>query len=117
MPVGRKTGGRKKGTPNKATARREKEIAKGGDTPLDYMLKVMRNPKAHPQRRDDMAKAAAPYVHPKLAAVQHSGPHGGPIPVDLTHVSSDDLQRLKTIFGDLASVAGDDAEADQGGGG
>lgn len=113
MALGRKTGGRKKGSQNKATLRREKEIAKAGDTPLDYMLKVMRNSKAHPQRRDEMAKAAAPYVHPKLAAVQHSGPKGGPIPVvDLTNMSPDDLTRLEALFGNLAGVAGDDAEAD-----
>ena len=41
MARGYKTGGRKKGSPNKATA----------------------------QQRDEMAKAAAPYVHPRLAAV------------------------------------------------
>ncbi len=40
-----------------------------GITPLDYMLKVMRDPETPPQRRDEMAKACAPYVHPKLAAV------------------------------------------------
>ncbi len=40
-----------------------------GLTPLEYMLKVMRDPETPPQRRDDMAKACAPYVHPKLAAV------------------------------------------------
>lgn len=56
------------------------------------------------------------YGRPRQS-LEHSGPSGGPIAVDLTHVSSDDLQRLKTIFGDLASVAGDDVEADQGGGG
>jgi len=113
MALGRKTGGRKKGSQNKATLRREKEIAKGGDTPLEYMLKVMRNPKAKPERRDEAAKAAAPYVHPKLAAVQHTGRNGGPIPiVDLTNMTPDDLQRLETLFGNLAGLAGDDAEAD-----
>ena len=44
-----------------------------GITPLEYMLKVMRNSKADQSRRDDMAKAAAPYVHPRLSAVDHSG--------------------------------------------
>lgn len=34
--------------------------------------KVMRGSKADPGRRDDMEKAAAPYVHPKLASIQHS---------------------------------------------
>jgi len=109
MAVGRKTGGRQKGTPNKATARREREIAKSGLTPLEYMLKVMRNEKADPARRDDMAKAAAPYVHPKLAAVQHTGRNGGPIQhVDLTSLTNEQLEQLEGIFGPLAAAEGDD---------
>jgi hypothetical protein len=34
-------------------------------TPLEYMLAVMRDPLADFRRRDDMAKAAAPYCHEK----------------------------------------------------
>lgn len=79
MALGKKTGGRSKGTPNKATARSEKEIAKGGDTPLEYMLKVMRSPKADPSRRDDWPKLRRPYAHPKLASIQHTGRNSGPI--------------------------------------
>lgn len=116
MAIGKKTGGRKKGTPNRATARREREIAKSGTTPLEYMLKVMRNPKADASRRDDMAKAAAPYVHPKLAAHQHTGTNGGPIQsVDLTKLSDDELNRLEAILGPLAGGSGDDDASDQGG--
>jgi hypothetical protein len=115
MATGKKTGGRAKGTPNKATARREKEIAKSGVTPLDYMLKVMRDSRADKSRRDDMAKAAAPYVHPKLAAHQHTGAKGGPIQtIDLTNMSPDDLDRLEALFGPLAGGSGDDDEGDPG---
>ncbi|MDR7035261.1 hypothetical protein [Mesorhizobium sp. BE184] len=79
------------------------------------MLKVMRNPKATDQRRDDMAKAAAPYVHPKLASMQHTGRNGGPIQtVDLTRLSGDELAQLEDIFGPLAGPGDDDAP-DQGG--
>jgi len=35
------------------------------------MLRVMRDPTVEPHRRDAAAKAAAPYVHPTLAAVAH----------------------------------------------
>ena len=45
----KKTGGRQKGTRNKVTARREAD--ENEDTP----------------RRDEMAKAAAPYCHPRPA--------------------------------------------------
>jgi hypothetical protein len=39
--------------------------------PLQYMLSIMRDPTVDDDRRDEMAKAAAPYLHPKLAAVEH----------------------------------------------
>lgn len=103
--------GRKRGSPNKASIARQKQVAATGITPLDYMLTVMRNPKAEKSRRDEMAKAAAPYVHPKLAAKTISGPNGGPIKVDLTKLSDDQLANLEQIFGALAG-AGPDAEGD-----
>ncbi len=34
--------------------------------PLAYMLKVMNDPGIDPSRRDRMAVAAAPYLHPKV---------------------------------------------------
>lgn len=45
MAIGRKTGGRQKGTPNKATsaASINAEIAASGELPLEYMLRVMRD--------------------------------------------------------------------------
>lgn len=67
---GKKTGGRQKGVPNKASAAKAKAIADSGMTPLDYLLDVMRNGE-DPIQRLDAAKAAAPYVHPKLAALEH----------------------------------------------
>lgn len=69
-----KTGGRKKGTPNKATAAKAAQIAASGQTPLDYLLEVMRNTRNVLSVRVDAAKAAAPYVHPKLQAIEHSLP-------------------------------------------
>ena len=72
--------GRKKGTPNRKTLERmaREDAAKlleakavENDLPLDHMLRVMRDPTTEPHRRDAMAKAAAPYVHPQLQAVAH----------------------------------------------
>ena len=40
----------------------------GGLTPLEYMLSVMNDEEADKTRRDRMATAAAPYVHPKAEA-------------------------------------------------
>jgi len=69
MATGIKTGGRKKGVPNKATAAKQAEIAASGLTPLEFMLNVMRNEGNEQSVRLDAAKAAAPYVHPKLANI------------------------------------------------
>jgi hypothetical protein len=74
-----KGAGRKAGSPNKKTKELQDKIAASGLTPLDYMLGVMRNPKVKADRRDKMAIAAAPYVHPKLASVVLSGKEGRPI--------------------------------------
>jgi hypothetical protein len=65
-----KSGGRKKGTPNKATLIRHQQLAASGKLPLDYMLRVMRDPKVDDHRRDDMAKAVAPYIHPRLQSMR-----------------------------------------------
>lgn len=65
--------GRKKGARNKASAAREAAIAASGLTPLQYMLALMRDETQPVAVRLEMAKAAAPYVHPRLAAVAHTG--------------------------------------------
>ena len=60
--------GRKKGSLNRATAEARAAAAKTGEMPLEYMLRIMRDPKASNTRRDEMARTAAPYLHPKLVA-------------------------------------------------
>ena len=62
--------GRKAGSPNRASQERQERIAATGQTPLDYMIAVMRDETQPPERRDDMAKASAPYVHPRLASTE-----------------------------------------------
>jgi hypothetical protein len=70
-----KTGGRKKGTPNKATAAFMAEVAASGKTPLEVMIDNMRTFYADGDRMaaQECAKDAAPYIHPKLQAIEHSG--------------------------------------------
>jgi hypothetical protein len=73
--------GRKKGTPNRATVKRRLEEAQEAEEraasiqsteqPIDYMLRIMRDPASGEARRDAMARAAAPYCHPQLQAVAH----------------------------------------------
>jgi hypothetical protein len=102
MATGSKTGGRTKGTPNKATAAKAAEIAASGLTPLDFAIATMRryaakaetweqiadDETATPSERAeaaktareytqyamDAAKTAAPYVHPKLSAIARPEP-------------------------------------------
>lgn len=76
MAQGRKTGGRTKGVPNKATAAKAAAVEASGLTPLDYMLSVMRDTKAAQDVRLDAANKAAPYVHPKLSSIEHTGAGG-----------------------------------------
>lgn len=78
MAVGRKTGGRKKGTLNRCTAKL-KELAAElpvGDSPLDFLTAVYRNPELPLDVRLDAAGKAAPYMHPRLAAINHGGQIG-----------------------------------------
>lgn len=74
--------GGKRGRPSKSENRRTKdmrqiadELIKAGSTPLEVMLKAMRN---HEKagRWDKAAKfamMAAPYVHPKLSSIEQKG--------------------------------------------
>jgi hypothetical protein len=61
--------GRPKGSLNKKTAEKLAAIEASGETPLDYMLRVMRDPTVDHDRRDRNAAQAAPYVHAKLAQI------------------------------------------------
>jgi uncharacterized protein YggE len=69
MAKGVKTGGRKKGSKNKAAIAQAAAVAASGLTPLDYLLSVTRDENQPHPVRVDAAKAAAPYVHPKLQPV------------------------------------------------
>ena len=69
----RKGAGRKRGGKNRASIEREKTLAEGGITPLDYLLDIMRDPNEDVWRRIRAAIAAAPYCHPRLATVEHTG--------------------------------------------
>ena len=63
------------------------ERAAEGETPLEYMLRIMRDREQADDRRDKMAIAAASYMHPR--AVEVSGEDGGPLTVEIVRYSSD----------------------------
>ena len=100
----RQGAGRKSGAITKRTQEATVAILASGLTPLEYMLGVMRDPDIAADRRDDMAKAAAPYVHPKLAAIEHTGKDGGPIQ-HAHQLSDEDLAAIATGRGKGAATA------------
>lgn len=79
-----KSGGRKKGIPNKKSVAVAEAIEASGLTPLEFMIQCMRNGAMPEDFRLDAAKAAAPYVHPKLTSVELRGDPNAPIEHHLT---------------------------------
>lgn len=63
--------GRPKGALGKKTREQIAAIEASGETPLDYMLRIMRDPTQDHERRDRMAASAAPYVHARLAVTDN----------------------------------------------
>ena len=82
---GARTGaGRKPGQSTKLNQDAREKALEGGISPLDYMLSLLRNEDLPRADRFEAAKAAAPYVHSKLAAVEVSGDQDKPISHTLT---------------------------------
>ena len=92
----------------KPRARRRKAVP-AGDTPLDYMLKVMRDDEADQKRRDEMAKIAASYVHQKPSERPGAGAKGNrAFTIDLTNATDEQLATLESLFAPLAGSSDDD---------
>ncbi len=68
MPPGKK--GRPAGSRNKLPANRRLAAQQAGMTPLEFLLNIMKDDTNDMDLRFDAAKAAAPYCHARLAAVQ-----------------------------------------------
>jgi hypothetical protein len=102
--------GRRRGSRNKATKEIKARLAKieeaGGETPLEYLQREMNAPEpmqragegglafmaryqAWDRRTMAAAIAAAPFRHPKLASIEHTGKDGS----DIQHV-----HRMEVVF-------------------
>lgn len=66
----REGAGRKAGSKMTRTVEIALEAAKAGQTPLEYLLSIMRNELEEKPIRLDAAKSAAPYIHPRLSSVE-----------------------------------------------
>ena len=95
---GERRGGRQKGTPNRATAAKAAEIAASGLTPLDYMLAVMRDETAARPERLEAAAKAAPYVHPRLSAIEYTAPAEPEEDVDLSELNAEERELLRRLL-------------------
>ena len=81
MPRGgkREGAGRPKGSKNERTIAIEEATAAGGELPKGFMLRIMRDESQPMPLRAEMAKAAAPYCHPRLNAIEQRDENGGPL--------------------------------------
>jgi hypothetical protein len=61
------------------SASKRVRVLKSGETPLAYLLAVMRDETADIERHMECAVAAAPYMHAKLKAIEVAGQCGEPI--------------------------------------
>lgn len=68
--------GRKPGAATKKTREIANKAIEEGLSPLDYLLSLMRDESLPADDRKDAAKAAAPYVHPRLNAIDHKSTDG-----------------------------------------
>src|SRR3954468_21330722 len=84
---GERRGGRRRGTPNRRTLalRGLAEGSPPAGSPLEFLASVYRNDALPIELRIDAAGKAAPYVHPRLAAVTVGGTPETPIN-SVTHI-------------------------------
>ena len=98
---GRRPGaGRKKSALTIRTRAMAEQLIISGLTPLESMIKLMRSPQPVRQKMESQAKydqrvyqwreftlnaaaKAAPYIHPRLQAIEHTGKDGAPPSVNI----------------------------------
>jgi hypothetical protein len=75
------------------------------------MLRVMRDEHATKKRRDEMAKAAAPFVHSRISPMGSSGAAASGGILDLSKLTDDELDALERISRKIAGAFGDPSGA------
>ena len=110
MPSGGKRpgAGRKQGAATRKTRAIADRMTEAGVTPLEVMLRAMRE--HYGQERWDeaaaIAKDCAPYLHPRLSSVEHKRS-----PIDLERLSDDELEFLERLVGRGDAGGTEDGEA------
>ena len=93
MALGRKTGGRVAGTPNKRTQDVIERLATLGCDPIEGMARIAMDESNAPELRGRMFAELAQYVAPKRKAVEHSA-EDGTASVTFSWMSRDDVRDL-----------------------
>ena len=115
---GERRGGRQPGTPNKKTALVNTAFNAATSnpdlSPLDFLLRVMRDASVSPDWRIKAAQAAAPYVHAKpgrspatdsvVRAKHIEGVCGFIIEPEVARILRDDMERLSRLDGPVSSA-------------
>jgi len=83
MAIGRKTGGRVRGTPNRRTQDIQSLLARMGCDPIEGMARIAMDPLNPVEVRARMYAELAGYVAPKRKAVLTLPPFSGPLIRDL----------------------------------
>jgi hypothetical protein len=103
MPKGgqREGAGRPRGSRGKRTQASIAQAETLGPTPLEVLLESMLAAHAEGQRAEavDCAKAAAPYVHPKVAPTSPPAPVHEPL--DYNVLSDTELDQLEKLYSKL----------------
>ncbi len=113
----REGAGRPKGSINTRQRITLDQAAKFGELPIEYMLRVMNSKKAPDARRDEMAKAAAPYLHPRLATTTLQTPPDKPLRFawDFTKLDREQRAAVRSILmASLAETGSEDGPGDAG---
>lgn len=95
MPKGgyRPGAGRKPGAAAVKVREAADRLAKDGLTPLDYLVGILRGTHEFDPEKFEAAKYAAPYIHPRLAAIEHSGEVTTVYDVASAPISDDEWER------------------------
>lgn len=106
--------GRPKGARGKVTMLTEKQrqalAERAGITPLEFLISVMRDPKASMDYKVEAAKIAAPYMHRKMPIAIEGGDPTKPIvtldAAQLRNLKTTELQTLRELLGKIGLAFG-----------
>ncbi len=84
MALGKKTGGRVKGTPNKLSAMVATRLEELGCDPIEGMALIAMDENSPDELKGRMFAELAQYVYPKRKAIEHTGAGGSAIEMNVT---------------------------------